>query len=31
MLVDKLKELDLGVITKLVEIMEVDSDWFSNI
>ena len=31
MLVDKLKELDLGVTTKQVELVEVDTDWFSNI
>jgi restriction system protein len=31
MLIDKLKELELGVTTKLVEVVEVDGDWFSNI
>ncbi len=30
-LVDKLKDLKLGVATRLVEVMEVNAEWFSAI
>ena len=31
MLVEKLRELELGVTTKQVEVVDVDAGWFSNI
>ena len=31
LLLDKLKELELGVNTRVVEVVEVDEDWFSAI
>ena len=31
LLVEKLKELELGVKTRLVEVVEVDTDWFANV
>jgi restriction endonuclease Mrr len=31
MLADKLKELSLGVRTKMVEAVEIDDDWFASV
>lgn len=31
LLLDKLKELELGINTRVVEVVEVDEDWFSAI
>ena len=31
LLAEKLKELSLGVRTRLEEVVEVDADWFSGI
>ena len=31
LLMDKLKELELGVTSKMVEVVEVDEDWFNTI
>jgi restriction system protein len=31
LLADKLKELGLGVRTKMVEAVEIDDDWFSSV
>ncbi len=31
MLCDKLKELNLGVDTKLTEIVEIKNDWFNSL
>ena len=31
LLIDKMKELNLGVCAKMVEIVEVDKDWFASI
>ena len=31
LLMDKMKELKLGVSAKMVEVVEVDKDWFASI
>jgi restriction system protein len=31
LLADKLKELGLGVRTKMVEAVEIDDDWFASV
>jgi restriction system protein len=31
LLADKLKELGLGVRTKMVEAVEIDDDWFTSV
>ncbi len=31
LLMDKMKELKLGVAAKMVEVVEVDKDWFASI
>ena len=31
LLMDKMKELKLGVSAKMVEVVEVDEDWFASI
>ena len=31
LLIDKMKELKLGVSAKMVEVVEVDKDWFASI
>ena len=30
-LVDRLKDLGLGIVTRKVETVEIDSDWFANL